>query len=443
MHSKSIALIALSATAATASPFHKRHEFHHHRFHGTGQPTGTGAAFPAGNDTNGLFGPTGTGRSGLPFSQVVTQTVSPLPVFSDDAVEASTSSSSCTATSVVTETSINLITVTGSAVDTAETEVALTSVSSVSAGAFYGGGGHSWSWGGNNGWSSSTAASAPAVSIPAVPSAPAFSSGVATTFVSMPSGAKGSAVASSAVASAVVSSVPSTGSSGGKRGISFNDASLVAAFGNSVSWSYNWASTESGNLDGVEYVPMMWGTNSVSNFASQVGSATHVLSFNEPDLSSQSNIDPVTAAKLHVQGMQSLVGKVQIGSPAVTNGAGTSPAMGVDWLSQFFKACGSDCPVDFVAYHWYAGSGDIAYFKQHTQDIINVANQNGVSKVWLTEFQPTDGDASAQAAFMQEAVAFLESTAAVERYAAFMASDGTMLTGNSLNTVGKAYADAS
>lgn len=443
MHSKSIAILALSVTAAVASPFHNKryeHEHHHHR----PRPTGTGIAFPAGNDTNGLFGATGTG-TGMPFSRFLTQTVSPLPVSSAanvQSVDASSSSSSCTTVSLVTETSVQLITVTGSSAVSAETEVAF---SSVSAGAFYAG--HSWSWGGNNGWGSSSNApvtSAPAPSIPAVPSAPAFSaSNALTTFVSMPSASRSSAVASSAAASAVASSPPSTGSSGGKRGISFNDAGLVSAFGNAVSWAYNWASTESGSLDGVEYVPMMWGTPDVSNFASQVGSATHVLSFNEPDLSSQSNIDPVTAAKLHRQGMEGLVGKVQIGSPAVTNGAGSSPPMGTTWLSQFFTACGTDCPVDFVAFHWYAGADSIEYFKSHAQDVINTAAQFGVNKVWLTEFQPTSGDAAAQAAFMQEAVAFLDSTPAVERYAAFMASDGTMLTGSSLNSIGEAYAAAS
>lgn len=185
----------------------------------------------------------------------------------------------------------------------------------------------------------------------------------------------------------------------------------------------------------------MWGQNDVSSFASSVGSATHVLSFNEPDLAAQSNIDPATAAKLHKQGMASLVGKVEIGSPAITNGAGTSPLMGVDWLDQFFKECGTSCPVDFVAYHWYATADSIDYFKQHTQDVINVAAKYGVSKVWLTEFQPS-GTADAQAAFMKEAVPFLDSTPAVERYAAFMASDGALLSGGSLNAVGSAYASA-
>ena len=187
---------------------------------------------------------------------------------------------------------------------------------------------------------------------------------------------------------------------------------------------------------------MMWGLNQVSGFASQVGSATHVLSFNEPDLAAQSNIDPKTAATQHIAGMKSLAGKVQIGSPAVTNGDSTSPLMGLPWLNQWFKDCAGQCPVDFVAFHWYAGADQIDYFKTYVNSVIAAAAANGVSKVWLTEFAPS-GSAAAQATFMQEAVAFLDSTAAVERYAGFMASDGALLSGSSLNSVGSAYANAS
>lgn len=238
-------------------------------------------------------------------------------------------------------------------------------------------------------------------------------------------------------------SPPSTGGSNavGKKGISYNSAARVAAFGKSVSWAYNWAATPDGNLNGVQYVPMAWGSNDVSTIASRVGSATHVLSFNEPDLNTQANIDPVTAAKQHIAAFSPLRGKIQIGSPAVTNGATTSPPMGTIWLDQFFTACGGNCPVDFVAYHWYATADSFEYFKTHTQNVINTAAKYGIKKVWLTEFAP-EGSPEAQAAFMKLAVPFLDANPAVERYAAFMAADGQLMTGGSLNAVGSAYASA-
>jgi hypothetical protein len=70
-----------------------------------------------------------------------------------------------------------------------------------------------------------------------------------------------------------------------------------------MTWAYNCGASQSGSLtSGVEYIPMLWGLNftntwnSTSQPAISSGS-TAALSFNEPDISSQSNIDPVTAAK--------------------------------------------------------------------------------------------------------------------------------------------------
>ncbi|KAK5949850.1 hypothetical protein OHC33_009035 [Knufia fluminis] len=440
MQSKTLALFALSASAALATPFHKRADFQHHSRHqgtgyGTGnagvRPTGTGRPFPAGNDTEGVYAPTGD-YSILPVSNT----------FGNVATD-----SSCESTSTATETSTNFVTVTASAADIAETKVI--EGNSVSAGAFYG---QSRTRGGNWGESSAPAAtgsysmpssvvSSAATDSFSMPSSDAPSaSNPSTTFATMTSASKSSGASASVSASASASAsavAPPTGSSGGKRGISFNDASLVSAFGSAVSWSYNWGATAPGTIgNGVEFVPMMWGRNDVDSFASKVGSATHVLSFNEPDLAEQAGIDAQTAADLHKQGMADLVGKVQIGSPAVTNGAN---GMGVDWLDAFFTACGKDCPVDFVAYHWYATADSIDYFEKHTQDVIDVANKYGISKVWLTEFKP-EGSADAQAAFMKQAVPFLDGKAEVERYAAFMASEGTMLTGGKLNSLGSAYA---
>lgn len=252
--------------------------------------------------------------------------------------------------------------------------------------------------------------------------------------------------APSSLGSANVALLPSTptNSSGRvtnrKRGISFNDAGSIAAFGQAVSWSYNWASTVTTNIDGVQFVPMMSGRPDVDAFAAKVGGATHVLGFNEPDLGTQADMDPQTAVQLHRQGMQDLYGKVSIGSPSITNGDSDVPLMGVKWLDQFFSACGPACPVDFVTFHWYA-TADIEGFKQHTQSVIDLAAKHGIQRVWLTEFKP-DGDQDAQVAFMKEAVAYLDATPAVERYAAFMASEGTMLTGGALNTLGSAYVGA-
>ncbi|KIW80319.1 hypothetical protein Z517_06934 [Fonsecaea pedrosoi CBS 271.37] len=287
------------------------------------------------------------------------------------------------------------------------------------------------------------------ISVPSVGSQGVPPTIIPTTLATVTGGSPASSPASSASsASSSVSSPsspPSTGSSG-KRGLSYNDASLTDAFsGKGMSWAYNWAASAGGQIvSGAEYVPMLWGQNSISGWSSAVqsaiaGGSKHALAFNEPDLGSQSNIDPATAAKLYIDNMNPLAGQVQLGSPAITNGAGTNPLMGIDWLNAFFKACAGQCKVDLVAFHWYDSASNFGYFQSHVQDVIDAAAANGVGKVWLTEFGASGSDSDV-ANFLDQAIPWLESQTAVERYAYFMCSDGILVKGNSISSpIGEAY----
>lgn len=312
-----------------------------------------------------------------------------------------------------------------------ETSVSL-EASSVTAGAFY----NRPTWGGENTYSYGGApSSAPAV--------------VPTTFATAVSSAP---PAGGSSAAPVSSSVPSTGGGrggapiSGKKGLSYNDASLTNAFaGKGISWVYNWAAGPGGAIvPGAEFVPMLWGQDGVGAWPAAAAAAIasgskHVLSFNEPDHAEQARMDPQSAAKSHIANMNPLAGQVAIGSPAVTNGAGTNPLMGIDWLREWFKACGGQCKVDFVAFHWYDSANNFAYFTKHVQDVIDLATENGVGKVWLTEYGATGSDSDV-ASFISKSVDFLENTPAVEAYAYFMTSNGILVNGNSLSSLGTAYA---
>ena len=217
-----------------------------------------------------------------------------------------------------------------------------------------------------------------------------------------------------------------------------------------MTWAYNWAAGFQGTLGaGLEYVPLLWGLTSVSGWSAAAQSAAsagskHFLSFNEPDLPSQSNIDPATAATNHIQYMNPVSSLGQIGSPAITNGAGTSPPSGIDWLNAFFTSCGGQCKVDFVAFHWYDDATNIDYFKQHVTDVINAAAAHGISKVWLTEFGGLGTDSQVQT-FLQEALPWLDAQPAVERYAYFMCGTaaGQLISGTGQSAVGQVYASTS
>lgn len=223
------------------------------------------------------------------------------------------------------------------------------------------------------------------------------------------------------------------GGNSGKRGISYEREELLAPFQGHVSWKYNWGTSGQAQA-GVEFVPMWWGPTKPFPELNGVAAA---LSFNEPDMHGQADIDPVAAAAKHVEAFSKWKGVVRIGSPAVTNGLAP---MGIDWLERFFVACGGNCLCDFLAIHWYAGGPDASKsLSAHIQAAVDMARRHGIEKVWLTEFGSDHAGEDERASFMREAVQILEHHPAVERYAAFMASDGTLLKGDQLNTIGAAY----
>jgi len=257
--------------------------------------------------------------------------------------------------------------------------------------------------------------------------------------------ASSTVVYSSAVVSSVTATSTAVSSGAGKRGLPYNDASLTTCFEgySKVSWAYNWGQTSAGLSSSFEYTPMLWGTSSEftstweSAWKSAVSSGTKTfLAFNEPDLSTQSNLSPADAAKGYMTYMQPIKAanpSVRLGSPGVTNGAN---GMGIDWLVNFQNACGS-CDIDFVAIHWYESATQIQYFKDHVTEAHTRTGKN----VWVTEFSATGSDAQIQS-FLEEVLPWMDAQDWIERYGYFMASDGLLVSGTGPSTYGLTYATA-
>ncbi|EEP76206.1 predicted protein [Uncinocarpus reesii 1704] len=225
----------------------------------------------------------------------------------------------------------------------------------------------------------------------------------------------------------------------GKRGLAYNDPSALQPFKGTPanSWNYNWGSSSDGS-SGAEYVPMLWGPKFFNSWnpSSVLGSGNKcILGFNEPDHGEQASMSPQSAAEAFKQYLTPLAGKLQLGSPGVTNGGG---AMGLNWMQSFLDSC-TDCKIDFLAIHWYSPAGEVEGFKNHISQAIELGRSHGIDKVWITEFQGL-GDDQAQAEFIKQVVPWLDANPGVARYSYFKAEN--LVSGGQLNTVGKAYAES-
>lgn len=174
-----------------------------------------------------------------------------------------------------------------------------------------------------------------------------------------------------------------------KRGLAANDDIPIGQFGGTregaaseVNWQYNWGSTTSQKQSFCEYVPMLWdlGSSATSTWFSHAshwvtdGGSGHLLAFNEPELSGQSNISPSQAAAGFLKYLTPYHGSASLGSPAVSND-------GYTWLSEFLGLC-TKCKIDFIAVHWYNNYDQFDDLKNWINKICALANGK---QVWLTE----------------------------------------------------------
>ncbi|KAI2625493.1 glycoside hydrolase family 128 protein [Xylaria nigripes] len=232
-----------------------------------------------------------------------------------------------------------------------------------------------------------------------------------------------------------------------KRGLAFNDATLVQEFlnlGGKASWAYNWAPSSAALPAGVTYYPMLWSpapehSNGWAQFAQDAISkgADALLGFNEPDIASQANMSPQYAAAAHTQWLNQYAGQVRISSPAISSSENAN--QGIDWLRQFFGACNGQCHVDFCVAHWYGpgGASGAQLFLNHLKDVSNACSGK---PVWVTEFAAQSDDINA---FMTTVVTALESSefSFVEKYSYFMAGVGELFSSpTSLSSYGQIYA---
>lgn len=181
-----------------------------------------------------------------------------------------------------------------------------------------------------------------------------------------------------------------------------------------VEWYWHWQDGPNHNFNGkLEWVPCFWGPKYWSKWEQRKAEMKkdkpkHLLSFNEPEIPGQANMDPKYAAKLHMQEIQPWANKgVKVSSPQMV--------YKMDWLETFMKECNKrGCTVDFIALHWYGTTRDIKAFKSWISSVHKKFNK----PIWVTEYGVTAASGSSQASikkFHMDATAWMAKVGYVER----------------------------
>jgi hypothetical protein len=212
-----------------------------------------------------------------------------------------------------------------------------------------------------------------------------------------------------------------------KKGTAYIDTNVVRVLNSD--WYYNWG--DSLKYTGHQYVPMTWGkkaaTVGIANYFIGLSGIDHILSFNEPDNTSQSNI-PVDTAVNRYKVMLST--GLRLGAPAVQQGNAFGSGK---WLTLFMAGTATQNErVDFIPLHWYdwgnqtqtqsTDSLTAAAVLNRFKNYVTTVHTNYPSQmIWITEFNanPNRTSSNVHEIFMRNAAIWLNAQPYIERYSYF------------------------
>ncbi len=236
-----------------------------------------------------------------------------------------------------------------------------------------------------------------------------------------------------------------------KKGVCVTEDNKIQAFGSG--WFYSWGPTKP-VFPNQQFVPMIWGktgaTDANVKMLAERNDIDHLLSFNEPDNSSQSNI-PVDTAIARYKVMQRT--GLRLVSPVTTQ----DQAFGIGkWLTNFMTiAQNQRMRIDCIAVHWYdwgnqtnnAATDSLTaekVFGRFKTYMENVHSAYPDKPIWLTEYNANVNRKSqvVQMYFMRLSSEWLNDQPWVERYSFFFEADQPPLNpDNSLTTIGAYWKD--
>lgn len=227
---------------------------------------------------------------------------------------------------------------------------------------------------------------------------------------------------------------------------SVNDAA-VQAF--AAQWYYGWSLNKSSFPD-QQFIPMTWGKGSCTDanvkYLVERNDVDHLLSFNEPDNSSQSNIPVIDTAIQRYKIMQKT--GLRLGAPVTEqdNTFGTGK-----WLTNFMaQAQLQKLRIDVLPIHWYDwgnqtnnGTTDSLtaekVFTRFVSFVEKVHQAYPSLPIWVTEYNANPNRSSdvVHRYFMKLSTEWMNSTSYIERYSYFFpAAVPAVLPDNSLTVAG-------
>lgn len=213
-----------------------------------------------------------------------------------------------------------------------------------------------------------------------------------------------------------------------KKGTASTSDGALQALGSA--WHYTWGINRS-SFPGQQFVPMTWGKNACTdnnvNYLIDRNDIDHLLSFNEPDNVSQSNVPADTAINRYKIMQRS---GLRLGSPVVTQEEVTGTG---NWLPAFMtKAQAQRLRIDYIAVHWYdwgnennnAATDSLTaerVFNRFVTYIGRVRQAYPNYPIWVTEFNANVNRSSpvVQKYFMKLSTDWMNTKTYIERYAYF------------------------
>jgi len=228
-----------------------------------------------------------------------------------------------------------------------------------------------------------------------------------------------------------------------KKGTASTNDAAVQAF--AAQWYYSWGLNKASFIE-QQYVPMTWGkgacTDSNVKYLAERTDIDHLLSFNEPDNTSQSNIPNIDTAVQRYKIMQKT--GLRLGTPVVTQDQAFGSGK---WLTNFMdKAHSEKLRIDFIAVHWYdwgnqtnnAATDSLTaerVFSRFVTYIERVSQAYPGYPIWVTEYNANINRTSevVHKYFMKLSADWMNGNSLIEKYSYFFPN--TVPAVNSDNTL--------